>query len=100
MKENGSCYLCGEEAFDESSESSFKCSQCDIVACSPQCLEIHYDQNGQCLPFKMDQNDQLGRFLVATKPIKTLEIVLKDPPLIMAPQSLPVCLVCLSEYHI
>ena len=105
MTGSGFCYLCGVEG---TSKSWQKCSSgdetCQIVACSHECLKIHFNEedskgnNRKCNAFKMNQNDDVGRFLVATRQIRPQEIVLKDPPLIIAPQSLPVCLICLSKY--
>ncbi len=49
----------------------------------------------------MAKSDSVGRYLVATRPIQAHEIVLVDPPLIIAPQSQPICLVCLGpiDFH-
>lgn len=96
IKMNGCCFLCGN------SPAPLKCSKCEeIKACSTECFGVHDDNEAAddepCRAFKMEQNDQVGRFLVATRPIKDQDIVLIDPPLLMAPQSLPVCLMCLSK---
>ena len=50
-----------------------------------------------CKAFKVARNESVGRFLVSTRKIRSGETVLIDPPMLLAPQSLPVCLVCLSE---
>ncbi|GLV35060.1 SET and MYND domain containing arthropod-specific member 1 [Carabus blaptoides fortunei] len=49
-----------------------------------------------CKPFKIGENDILGRYLVATRPIKAGEIILKEQPLIWGPSQItaPVCLGC------
>ncbi len=50
-----------------------------------------------CLPFEVHENETLGRFLIASRDIEPLEIVLRDIPAVLAPQSRPVCLICLRS---
>ncbi|MCL4144495.1 UNVERIFIED_CONTAM: hypothetical protein GTU68_042503 [Idotea baltica] len=49
-----------------------------------------------CKPYKIAQNPEVGRYLVATKDIKFGELILEDPTLIMGPKTItePVCLAC------
>jgi len=104
---SGFCYLCGEGTSKSWQKCSSRDETCQIEACSLECLKIHFNEEGsdaagsggednKCNAFKMNQNDEVGRFLQATRQIRPQEIVLKDPPLIIAPQSLPVCLICLK----
>lgn len=88
------CFLCGSQLDVTKME---KCERCGVEACAPHCFKMHQYED-ECRPFVCRQNDEVGRFLVATRKISALEVVLIDPPILLAPQSLPVCLVCLSEF--
>ncbi|XP_022900342.2 SET domain-containing protein SmydA-8 [Onthophagus taurus] len=86
-----------------------KCAVCQKKA--PQrcagCHSVHYcsrehqklgwkSHKKYCKPFKVCEDDVLGRYLVATKPLNPGDVILKEPPLIWGPaqQTVPVCLGC------
>ena len=100
------CVLCG------SKDSQLLCRHCQkTAACSEDCMKIHCPDNittttisevensnsNSCNAFRMQQNESVGRYLVASRKIQPQEVVLIDPALVIAPQSLPVCLVCLGK---
>ena len=100
------CFLCG------SKDSQLLCRHCQkTTACSEDCMKIHCPDNittttisevensnsNSCNAFRMQQNESVGRYLVASRKIQPQEVVLIDPALVIAPQSLPVCLVCLGK---
>ena len=89
------CFLCGEN------NCELQCDKCqeEIKACSKSCMKVHCPEKGKtCRAFVMRQNEDVGRYLVASRRIQPHEVVLVDNPIIEAPQSLPVCLVCLGKY--
>ena len=105
---SAACFLCGAKA-----NSKFECRKCqttNIRACSEECMNIHTntggnggighsnDSNERCNAFIMQQNEVVGRYLVASRRIQAQEVVLVDPAIVIAPQSLPVCLVCLGMF--
>ena len=89
-----SCFLC-----EASSELS--CSGCQVKYCSDQHLNSHLQEleDGQslCLPYKVVNQTGLGRHFVATRDIKPLELILKEPAAVIGPatKTKPVCLNCL-----
>ena len=100
------CFLCG------SKDSQLLCRHCQkTTACSEDCMKIHCppennittttseveSSSNRCNAFRMQQNETVGRYLVASRKIQPQEVVLIDPALVIAPQSLPVCLVCLGK---
>ena len=48
-------------------------------------------------PLETRESGAVGRYVVATRPIRPLETVLKDWPALVAPSSRPTCLVCLKK---
>ena len=99
------CFLCG------SKDSQLLCRHCQkTTACSEDCMKIHCPDNITTTTspevesssirsnaFRMQENETVGRYLVASRKIQPQEVVLIDPALVIAPQSLPVCLVCLGK---
>ena len=86
----GQCFYC-------SVNSATRC-QCGQYYCSEDHLKIH--RPGQyCLPFKVTYSPQVGRYLVASRDIKPLELVLWDTAAAVGPaaDSVPVCLECFSK---
>jgi len=83
----GQCYYCQEN-------TGLQC-QCGQHYCGDQHLKIH--RPGQyCLPFRVAYSDTVGRYLVASRDIKPLELVLWDTAAALGPcaDSVPVCLEC------
>ena len=50
-----------------------------------------------CNPFVVSHDSYVGNFLVASRDIAPMEVVFTDRPAVVAPQSKPLCLVCLRE---
>jgi hypothetical protein len=48
-------------------------------------------------PLEVRRNSTVGRYIVASRAVKPLEMVLKDYPAVVATQSKPACLVCLRQ---
>ena len=83
----GQCYYCHES-------TGLQC-QCGQHYCGDLHLKIH--RPGQyCLPFRVAYSDTVGRYLVASRDIKPLELVLWDTAAALGPcaDSVPVCLEC------
>ena len=106
--DNGLCFLCG-------SVTSLRCSQCGVPVCGDTHLQYHRppgpspplvsaasdltpDGDGQCQPFRLVTSASRGRYLVATRPIRALELVMTDAPVSLGPPAVtpPVCLECLA----
>ena len=87
MASTGQCFFC-------SVETGLQC-QCGAWYCADQHLRVH--RPGQyCLPFRVAFSDTVGRYLVASRDIKPLELVLWDTAAATGPcaDSVPVCLEC------
>ncbi|CAB3234455.1 unnamed protein product [Arctia plantaginis] len=91
MTSEGSCMVCLSPAIN-------KCSGCQIAH---YCSRDHQKQDWkthkfQCVPFKVKEDQKLGRYLEATRAIKTGDVVLKEKPLLTGPAQVtpPVCLGC------
>jgi len=112
-----------EEAKKKAEEESHPCANCKATAktkCS-NCHQVHYCQRScqkehwsvhkkECHPFKFTetqvcdstsrtsilQDPRLARYVVASRPIKAGEVILKEEPLVLAPFDNPnfVCLGC------
>ena len=84
------CWLCGEPA-----DSS--CEDCaGVHFCGPGHSELHAQQGG-CRPFTVRRGHSVGRFMVATRDIAPLEIILEERPLVTGPcrDGSLVCVECL-----
>lgn len=90
---SSSCAVCGQP-------SSLRCSNCgQAVYCNRQHQKEDWSKHKQiCQPFKVQHDDRLGRYLVASRDIRAEEVVLKEAPIIRGPSQItePVCLVCLQ----
>ncbi|XP_023343481.1 protein msta isoform X2 [Eurytemora carolleeae] len=85
------CFLCGKPSSDT-------CSYClQVGYCSKYHLSKHRAQD-RCLPFRVEVNQEKGRYVVATRDIAPLELVILDTPGSIGPKQFtkPVCLSCLS----
>ena len=58
----------------------------------------HSDDSFMCLPYRIEKSEKLGRYFVATRDIKPLELILVDQPGVVGPatKTKPVCIVCLN----
>ncbi len=91
MSEN--CFYCGEQC-------SEKCNDCHNVSfCCQEHFTFHKSRENQaCLPFKVEKNQELGRYMIATRDIKPFETIVYDEALAFGPSEFnpPCCLVCLQ----
>ena len=58
----------------------------------------HNDDSFICLPYRIEKSEKFGRYFVATRDIKPLELILVDQPGVVGPatKTKPVCIVCLN----
>ena len=101
----GPCFLCG-------SPCSHHCPYCGEHVCS----QVHYEyhrppgeqtkiadsvpsstDSSQCQPFRLKYGEK-GRYLIATRDIKPLQLIMTDQPCVVGPpaKTVPVCLECLA----
>ena len=88
------CFYCGSQ------ECSEICNDCSIFAyCCQDHLAFHKNQDSSCLYFKAKKNEELGRYMVATKPIKPFETVIQDEALAFGPSEFnpACCVICLKK---
>ncbi|XP_067633855.1 SET domain-containing protein SmydA-8 isoform X1 [Eurosta solidaginis] len=87
------CAVCNEPTKN-------KCSNCNqIFYCCEEHQKNHWKLHKiECKPFKVEESDELGRYLISTRSIKPFEIILRESALISVPSQItgPVCLVCLN----
>ncbi|XP_076045902.1 uncharacterized protein LOC143028136 [Oratosquilla oratoria] len=90
-KELGMCANCSEIA-------SQRCAMChQVFYCKRECQKKHWKTHReQCQPFKVEENSDLGRYMVASRNIKAGEVVLIEDPIVIGPKQItePVCLGC------
>ncbi|XP_023321991.1 protein msta [Eurytemora carolleeae] len=69
--------------------------ECGLAYCNLH-KQIH-KPGDYCFPFKVSEREGVGRFLVATRDIRPLELVLWDKAAVVGPgpETLPVCVQCL-----
>ncbi|XP_023323535.1 protein msta [Eurytemora carolleeae] len=81
------CFLCD-------TQTTKVCEDCIQPVCSSNHMKIHRS-NSRCSPFRVESGEN-GRFLVATRDIQPLEIILHDECFGFVPklEHPPVCLVC------
>ena len=88
------CFLCGKSAFVE-------CQECHQAwFCSPEHLEeLH--QPPKCFPIKVASSEAVGRYLVATRDLAPLDLVLADTATPQGPphDTMVVCLGCLRPIN-
>ena len=91
----GRCFLC--------------LTQKDVIACE-KCKDIfychnhktnHVSQSGSCVPFKVEYDPEIGRYLVATRKIKQGELIRFESPIVIGPctRSKPQCLECFKKVN-
>lgn len=78
--EQGSCHVC-------SSPATQKCAGCQSVFyCSRDHQKQHWKRHKQaCTPARLKQGEGVGRYLEATRDIKSGEVVMKEKPIVVGP---------------
>ncbi|KAK2727648.1 SET domain-containing protein SmydA-8-like [Artemia franciscana] len=75
-----------------------KCSGCRVIYyCARECQKRHWKAHKDlCRPYLIERDEELGRCLVASRDFEAGEILLKEPPLVIAPAKFtkPICLGC------
>ena len=76
------------------------CPKCEKFAyCCDQDLAFHLGPNKDaCLPYKIHQSEELGKYMTAIRNIKPFETVIYDEALASGPSDFndPCCLICLE----
>ena len=97
---NDKCFLCLKV-------SEYNCASCSVPYCSQAHYNLHSFQNPQsssdssestyCFPFRVLEREEVGRYVVATRDIAPLELILVDHPAAFGPNhdTSPACLECL-----
>ncbi|XP_040572968.1 SET domain-containing protein SmydA-8 [Lepeophtheirus salmonis] len=95
----GDCIVCGELA------KNF-CSSCKYVFyCKREHQKSHWSSHSKecahfkALPYRIERNPRLGRYLVAKDDISEGSLIFNEPPLVIGPRQLTkaVCLGCHNE---
>lgn len=75
------CVICNEEA-------PFKCTACKLVNyCGAEHQKKDWPNHKiRCRPFKIEQSDELGRYLVATRDIPAKSVIFIESPLVIGPK--------------
>ena len=87
------CAVCGSNA-------SSRCSGCFSVAyCKAECQKSDWAEHklGCKKPFAVKENKTVGRYMVATRDLKTGDIIMREKAAVVGPsleQIKPVCLGC------
>ena len=87
----GRCFLCHEE-------TPRQCENCDLFICSDYCQSKHR-YHDTCLPFKVENSPEIGRYVVATRDILPTELIISEEAAALGPcpNTLPRCLTCLAS---
>lgn len=66
----------------------FKCTACKSVNyCSVEHQKKHWPKHKHiCRPLKIEQSNELGRYLIATRDIPAKSILFVEPPLVIGPK--------------
>lgn len=96
MNDVGACQVCGNEA-------TSRCSGCFTTCyCGPDHQKQDWkDHKNKCTkPYTIEKNDLAGRHMVASRNLKTGDIILREKAAVVGPsmdQSRPVCLSCYAS---
>ena len=93
MSPSSSCIFCYEEGVIECSNVP------GLKFCSRDHQRLHCRSDGTCNPYAVSEDEQVGRYLVASRDIQAGEVVWYDTPLEAGPNQLttPVCLGCYAS---
>ena len=80
-------------------QANQRCTGChETFYCSREHQKMHWRKHkNQCCAFKIcSDNEELGRYIIATRDLKPGELILAEAPTVIAPMAVtpPVCLAC------
>ena len=79
MTESGHCFLCLER------DGLTVCPTCGLVLTCSLHHHLHYNPAGGCYSFRMEEKEEVGRYLVATRRIRPGEVIYRDRPAVIGP---------------
>ena len=90
MENTRSCFQC------LSSKNTKECGNCENIFACKQHLANHRTSKGACFPYKVKNDLEMGRYLVATRNIKQGEVIVHEQPIVLGPytRSKAQCLNC------
>jgi len=86
------CFLCAQPSIET-------CDKCNLVGfCGDEHKKLHRPENF-CFPFMVEKKEGVGRYVVATRDIEPLELIMWDNAAALGPRMgcPPVCLQCLKS---
>jgi len=85
------CIYCGDR------EDISQCRKCDDAWLCPTHEEPHCGRDpSECAPFKVEQDEKSGRYLVATRDIEKGSVILRDQASVLGPMITKTKLACLN----
>ncbi|XP_059082418.1 SET domain-containing protein SmydA-8-like isoform X1 [Tigriopus californicus] len=98
--EEEQCFLCGKQNKTGSDDVPLQqCASCQkIWYCSEDHYEVHRHKD-RCFPFLIKRSPTKGRFMVATRDIEPLEMILWEKPAVIGPYTKDAsgCLQCFKH---
>lgn len=91
------CFLCGKQ--NSNDVPLQKCANCELIwFCSEDHYEVHRHKE-RCFPFLIKRSPKKGRFMVATRDIEPLEMILWEKPAVIGPYTKDAagCLQCFKQ---
>ena len=87
------CFICLTETDLE------QCQKCLLYMCRRH-KSVHFTEEGDCYPYKVEFRGCQGRILVATRNIRRGELICRESPAIVGPYSRtsPQCLQCFKTF--
>eukprot|EP00096_Caligus_rogercresseyi_P012657 TRINITY_DN5373_c0_g1_i1.p1 TRINITY_DN5373_c0_g1~~TRINITY_DN5373_c0_g1_i1.p1 ORF type:complete len:578 (-),score=111.95 TRINITY_DN5373_c0_g1_i1:77-1810(-) len=88
------CYICASQDVQSVCQSDPS-----VKYCSDEHKALHEDENGDSYPFSIHFNEEVGRYMVASRDIQPGEIIFQEEPLAYGPNhsSLPTCMECMRR---
>ncbi|XP_040574757.1 SET domain-containing protein SmydA-8 [Lepeophtheirus salmonis] len=88
------CYICNSKDV-----ASVCKSNPEVKYCSEEHQSMHESDDGDPYPFTVKFNEEVGRYMVASRDIQPGEIIFQEEPLAYGPNhsSLPTCLECMRR---
>merc|ERR1712066_1096939 len=87
MSGGGSCFICDISAPD--------CPACGLVTVCQDHVAVHRF-GGKCSPFTIKKSPKFGRYMIAVRDIKQMELILSEKPVIVGPYTKTESLHCVA----